>query len=97
MKTALLIIMQLAASGSDAYYTHRCMQFPVHSEKNPIARQFVGSTSGQVFYFSAGAALKIVGAYWLRKHHHQKWADVAAVTGVADSAGGALYSATHAY
>ena len=94
MKTALLIALQLAASGSDAYFTHRAIN-PRYHEHNPIARPFVKTTAWQVSYFSAGAAIKITIPILLRKRHHPKLADTLAIAGIADNAVAAAYSATH--
>lgn len=95
MKTALFIILQLASSGSDAYFTHRNAMTPRFHEYNPIARPFVGSTRGTVIYFGGGAALKIGAVCLLRKRGHQRFADALALAGIADNAGAAIFSATH--
>lgn len=92
MKTALLIVLQLAASGSDAYFTHRNLEHG--REDNPIVRPFVGNTSKQVIYFSSMAAMKIVIPHLVRKKH-SRMADVMAVAGIADNTEAAAWSATH--
>jgi hypothetical protein len=94
MKTILLVALQLAASGSDAYFTHRNELTPKFREHNPLVAPFVGSTHGQVIFFGAGAALKVGGAHLLRRHH-PRLADSLAVAGIADNAFGAAFSATH--
>ena len=94
MKTALLIVLQLAASGSDAYFTHVNSTYPHFREHNFIARPFMGSTSGQVIFFGGGAALKI-GAVALLRKRHPRFADALALAGIADNAYGAGFSATH--
>lgn len=95
MKTLLLIALQLGASGSDAYFTHRNQQGFRPSEMNPLAAPFVHSTRGQVLFFSTGAAVHIGGSILLRKHHHEKLGDAWAVYGIASNTFGATYSATH--
>lgn len=95
MKTALLIILQLAASGSDAYFTNRNAHGPGFYELNPIARPFVRSQRTLAAYFATGAAVKIAVPIMLRKHHHQRLADAIAIAGIADNAGAATFSATH--
>jgi hypothetical protein len=95
MKTAILIVLQLAASGSDAYFTHRDHLYRRFYETNPIARPFVGSTRGQILYFGSGAAMKISVAHVLRTHGHTKFAEAFALSGIADNSIAAAYSATH--
>jgi hypothetical protein len=94
MKTALLVIMQLAASGSDAYFNRRNLGTRDWRERDPIARPFVQSDKGIVIYFSATAGLKITAAHLLKKHHH-KLSDFASVYGIIDNSEGAIFSATH--
>lgn len=95
MKTALLIIAQLAASGSDAYFTDRNMYSAHAHESNPLARPFIGTRPGRVAYFSVTTAAKITIPIMLRKRRHGRTADTLAMVGIADTAGGAVYSATH--
>lgn len=92
--TILLIVLQLAATGADAYYTNRNWESAGHPhEINPIARPFVSTRGGRIAYFSATAALKIALPLELRKHGHPKLATVAAVLGIADNAEAAAVSA----
>jgi hypothetical protein len=95
VKTFLLIALQLAASGSDAYFTHRNQSMPRHYENNPVAAPFVHSTRGQVAFFASGAAARIVVPTLLRKHWHPRLADAFAIEGIAENAAGAGFSATH--
>lgn len=94
-KRLLLLALQLAASGSDAYFTHRNQELPRHYEMNPVARPFIGSTPGLAGYFTAEATAKIVLAHEFRIHHHPALADASASLGIADNVFGATYSATH--
>jgi hypothetical protein len=91
----LLIVLQLAASGSDAYFTHRNLTRPGFYEHDPIARPFVRDTPHLVGYFSADAAVKIGTAELLRKFHHRRISAIVSVGGITDSAYFASYSATH--
>lgn len=94
MKHALLlIVLQLASSGADAYYTNRIMEHPWGFELNPVAKPFVGSRAGRITYFSVTAGAKIALPIALRRHGHEKLASIAAWSGIADNAGGAGYSA----
>ena len=95
MKSAILIVLQLAAAGSDAYFTHRNQSMPRHYENNPIAAPFIGSTHGQVIYFSAWAGGRIILERILVRHHHPKWAKAVAIEAIADNGLGAAWSATH--
>lgn len=97
MKHALLmIVLQLASSGADAYYTHHTAAAGTRfDEHNPIARPFVHSTGGQVGYFGVTAGLKIATPIILRRKGHPKLADVFAVGSIADNASCAAFSATH--
>jgi hypothetical protein len=95
MKTALMIIFQLAASGTDAYYTNRGAERPYFVEHNVIIRPFIKSTPSRVAFFSAGAAGKIVVPILLRKRHRERFADALALAGIVDNAEGATYTATH--
>lgn len=95
MRTTVLIILQLAASGADAFYTNRGMDFPQFHEHDPIAKPFIKTTPDRIAYFSVTAAIPIVGTHLLRKHHHEKLADGLAVAFIADSATGAASTATH--
>ncbi len=94
MKHALLmIVLQLASSGADAFYTDRVMQSYHPHEHNPIAEPFVGSRSGRVAYFSVTAGMKIALPIELRRHGHEKLATSSELFGIADNAAGAVWSA----
>ena len=90
----LIILLQLAACGSDDFYTHRNIAAHL-SELNPIAKPFVFSTRGQVAYFAGTAGIKILIPVALRRYHHRKLAWASAGGMIADNAGCAAYSATH--
>lgn len=94
MKHALLlIVLQLASSGADAFYTDHILSRRYSWESNPIARPFVSSRSGRVAYFGGSAALKIALPIELRRHGHPKLAETAAWLGIVDNAQGAAYTA----
>ena len=80
----LMIVLQLAASGGDAWTTHRGIALGA-PERNPIARPFVRSTTGQVAFFGGGAALKIAVPFVLRRKSHPHAAMFAEWAGIADS------------
>jgi hypothetical protein len=94
MKTALFILLQLAASGADAYYTNRNAMTPLFREHNPIARPFMGTRESLIDYFSITAAGKIAAFILLRKKH-ARFADGVAIAGISDNAAAAIFSATH--
>jgi hypothetical protein len=81
----LVLVLQLASSGADAWTTHRGLSEPGHFERNPLARPFVGSTAGQVAFFGGGAGIKLALPWALRCHGHGRMATVAEWTGIADS------------
>lgn len=91
--TILMIILQLAASGGDAYYTNRNINLGA-PELNPIAKPFVRTTAGRVGYFSLQTGLKITLPILLRKHGHEKLADFAGWYGIADNAAAAVWDIT---
>lgn len=92
-KHLLMLALQLAASGADAYMTQRNMSMPQHSEHNPFARTFVShGTPLLATYFVAQTGVKLYTVYLLRKHEHQQLADAVAVAGIADNTYGAVTS-----
>jgi hypothetical protein len=93
MKHALLvIILQLASTGGDAYFTNRNMSMGAR-EMNPTMRPFVGTQTSRIVTFSAIAAFKIALPIELRHHGHYKIAKTAEILGIVDSAQGAAVSA----
>lgn len=84
-KVAIWIILQLVASGGDAYTTHIGLQGR-HFERNPIARPFMHTTGGQVVFFGGQTAVKIAVPVILRHQHHNKLADIFSVAGIAENA-----------
>lgn len=93
MKHALLvIILQLASSGGDAYFTNRNMQMGAR-EMNPTVRPFVQSQNSRIVFFGVSAAFKIAVPIELRRHGHSKLATAAEILGIVDSAQGAAVSA----
>jgi hypothetical protein len=95
VKTLLFVVLQLAASGSDAYYTDRFMSSRYGSEGNPLARPFVQTRTDRVLYFSGQTGLKLGAVYLLKKRGHGKLAESVAIAGIADNAVATAYSATH--
>lgn len=95
-KHLLLIVLQLAASGNDAFWTqhnmHSGLTHPYPHESNPLARPFVRTTAGTVLYFGIGAGVKIAVPTMLRKHNHSALADAVAVGGIVDNAIGGINS-----
>lgn len=91
----LVIILQLASTGGDAYFTNRNMQMGAR-EMNPSVRPFVQSQASRIFFFSASAAFKIAVPIELRRHRHNKIATAAEILGIVDSAQGAAISAHNA-
>lgn len=94
-KHILIVILQLAAAGNDAYWTNHNMQFINHYEHNPIASPFVKTTPGCVGYFSVTAAAHIAAPWALRKYSHNKLATIVEWEGIADNGISGTYSATH--
>lgn len=92
MKTVLLIVLQLGASGSDAYFTNRDMGRHFH-ENDPIARPFISSRMGAAAYFSATAAAQILIPRMF--HKHKAISTELSLAGIADNSLGAAYSAKH--
>jgi hypothetical protein len=92
-KTLLLLAMQLAASGADAYYTDRNAQYNDFREFNPIAQSCVRSRGARIAYFSATAGIKIAAPRWLRHRHHDRLAQWTEIGGIVDSAASASISA----
>jgi hypothetical protein len=88
----LLAVVQLAASGADAYYTNRNMQRNHGEELDPIERPFVHNPVTLTALFATEAAGTIYSSYWLRKHDHGKMADAGAASLIASHTYGAVYS-----
>lgn len=95
-KHLLAVVLQLAASGADAYYTDRALHRPGWREHNPVTRTLVHDRGTLAAYFSVTAAGHVALPYWLRRRGHGKLAGWAGVEGIADNAEGAAYTATHA-
>jgi hypothetical protein len=92
MKTfTLYVILQLAASGSDAYLTQRNFG-PHFQEHNPIARPFMKNNTSLGLYCGATAAGKIFIAHSLHRHRHDTLANIFEAGAVADNVGGSVVS-----
>jgi hypothetical protein len=92
--TLLLDVVQLAATGADAYATDRNRQTFGFHEFNPVARPFVRNRPTLIAYFSIQAAVKIVAVHWLRPRHRRLAITVRAYS-IADNAAGAAWSLSH--
>lgn len=95
MKKRLLIIaLHLAASGADAYYTHRVMAAPNPFESNPLARPFVTrGTPLLITGFSAETAIEIFVPHLLRTHNHNRIALAVDLLAIGGHTYGAVTSA----
>ena len=93
MKTILLIALELAASGSDAYFTHRNLTTFPFREHNPIMQPFVRNTPSMVITFAASSGGFIFSEHWLRRHGKGKFADTLAAGDISAHIWGAAYSA----
>ncbi len=91
--TILLILLQLASSGADGYYTDRAFHQWRPQEQNPIARPFVQNRGSRIAYFGVTTGLKIAMPIELRRRHHEKLASAFAIAGIADSLGAAGFTA----
>jgi hypothetical protein len=87
----LIIILQLAATGADAWRTDANMT-PRGIEQNPLSAPFVRTRPSRILYFGASATIKIALPIALRRHGHDRLATVAEWAGIADNAGCAIYS-----
>ena len=68
---ALLICMQLLASGSDAYLTNRNAQYHGWQEHEPLSHPFVmGGSIERAGYFAVTAGLSVGIAELLDRHNH---------------------------
>lgn len=94
-KHLFIVILQLAASGADAYFTDVNQHRPLHHEQNPIARPFVGSTPGLIAYFGAQTVIKLTLRSWFRKRGHRRIAEIVEAAGILDNATCATNSALH--
>lgn len=92
MKSALLIILQLASSGADAYFTQRNFGHDFR-ENDPIARPFVRNTKDLAISSAAFAGAKIYLPHLLRQHGHSKAALTMELSGIALNTAGAVSSA----
>jgi hypothetical protein len=91
-RTVLMIVLQLAASGTDAYYTNKNLENR-GGENNPLVQPFMGSRPDRIAYFSVSTGIKIGLPLVLRRKHHNKLARLAEVLSISDNAIGALESA----
>jgi hypothetical protein len=88
----LLAVVQLAATGADAYFTNRNMQRNHGEELDPIERPFVHNPATLTALFATEAAGTIYSSYWLRQRDHGKMADAGAASLIASHAYGAAFS-----
>lgn len=95
MKHVLVIVLQLASYGADAYYTNVNMQRHDFREHNPLARPFTRNTLTLSLSSAAGIGATLYGEHWLRQHGHPRLAEIAEIGTIAGHTAGAAYSATH--
>jgi hypothetical protein len=88
----LMIVLQLAANGADAYYTNRNIHRQNFHELNPVARPFTRNTLTLGLTSAAGTGLTLYGESLLRKHGHQGFADAAAAVDISGHTYGAIAS-----
>ena len=89
---ALILILALASSGADAYFTQRNFG-PGFRERDPLARPFVRNTPDLVISSAAGAGLKLYLPHLMRKHGRGQLAREMEISGIAGNTVGAIYSA----
>jgi hypothetical protein len=92
MKTLVLILAQLAASGSDAYFTDRNMHQRQFVEYDPIAKPFTHSRPAFIAASSFGCGVEIVMPRLLHKRN-PRLSLLMSGTGIAASGFGAITSA----
>jgi hypothetical protein len=90
----ILILLLLASTASDAYYTHRNLSTGGR-ESNPIVRPFVQSTRSQVLFFSADIGATLAFSHLLRKHHHSHLGEALMLEEITAHSAGAAFSAAH--
>ena len=93
-KHLLMIALQLASHGADAYYTNDTMQRHHHHEYDPLISHFVHQPTGVALTFSVTTAATIIGERWLHKRHN-KLADTFIVGDTANSASAAVFTRQH--
>jgi len=91
-KRLLIVVLQLAAMGADAWRTDVDQSLPYHRESDPVARPFVGSRAGRVGFFGAQAGLELALPWALRRRGHNKMAAATEWAWTASAAYGAASS-----
>jgi hypothetical protein len=80
---AWIVVLRLAASGADAYYTNRNLHYNLHEvgfqEHDPLMRPFVHNTTDLSLSFAAGSCGFTFAEYRLLKGHDKLSNSVAAV------------------
>jgi hypothetical protein len=94
MKSLLLVLAQLAASGSDAYFTDRNMHDKIFKEYDPIAKPFLVNRPSLVASCSLETAAEILMPRILRKHH-SKLSNALSLASVSGHTFGAIESSRH--
>lgn len=93
-KTLLLIVLQLASNGADAYFTNRSIHTAYHYETDPLARPFTRNTTWLV----SSNLLATAGTLYIERKLQKKHAAISDSIALADIAGhtyGAAYTASH--
>jgi hypothetical protein len=89
---ALVVALQLLSYAADGYYTQRNMaRAGRHSELDPVARPFVGTTGRLAASSAAGAGLTLAAEYKF-KARHPRWAAALAAATIGGHAYGAVES-----
>jgi hypothetical protein len=91
-RTLLLIALQLAANGADAYYTNRNIRNGNFHETDLIAKPFTHGTVSMSAWAAAGMAGTLYSEMWLRHRGHGRWADALAIGDVSGHTYGAVSS-----
>jgi len=94
MKT-LLILLALAANGTDAYYTNRNINNRGFMERDPIARPFTRNTAWCAASNGVNIGAVLYAAHKLRRHGQDRWADALLAADISGHTYGAAESAVH--
>lgn len=99
MKHAILmLVLQLASNGADAYLTNRNLHTPRFVERNPLERPFVHNTGTLAGSFAVETSGALYLEHLLRKRGHAKLAtalELDEICGHGFSAGYSLVNANN--
>ena len=91
--TVLLVILQLAAVGNDAYWTDHNLHGMHFVEHNPLAVPFVKNRPELITTMSLSAAAQVIVPRLLRKRHHNHFARFVELTTLSGDVYGGVSSA----